>query len=91
MQVKRTLRIFVSNTAKDQPWQLEMAAAENVAGGGSAPDVDAASARQGGPSGPGGLLDKGDGIASWVLRVEGRVLDVSVQPEPADNSLATIG
>ncbi|GMK59398.1 hypothetical protein CspeluHIS016_0800040 [Cutaneotrichosporon spelunceum] len=47
-RIKRTLRMFVSNTAHDQPWQE----------GGKEVDTDS-----------------GAGVAGWVLRIEGRLLD----------------
>ncbi|RSH93276.1 SWI/SNF complex component snf12 [Saitozyma podzolica] len=62
IRVKRTLRVFVSNTTHDQPWQVEAKSQET---GGDVsmetkPDVD---------------LKAGKGIAGWVLRVDGRLLD----------------
>lgn len=57
-QIKRTVRVFLSNTAHDQPWQAEQSEAE---GGTRGMAVDIAS---------------GKGIAGWVLRIEGRLLDV---------------
>jgi hypothetical protein len=69
--------VFVSNTAHDQPWQVEAKSQET---GGDVsmetkPDVD---------------LKAGKGIAGWVLRVDGRLLDVSACAEFADGSLATL-
>jgi len=75
-QVKRTLRVFLSNTAHDQEWQKDhdqkektaAAAAAEAEGGGKAEDVK-----------PQAQVDvnQGKGIPGWVLRVEGRLIDVS--------------
>lgn len=62
-QVKRTLRLFLSNTCANQPWQKEAAAAE--------------------ASGSNSASTASDGIPSWTLRIEGRLL------EPAFRSRAT--
>lgn len=53
-QTKRTLRVFISNLASDQPSQLQSDADED--------NVD---------------LGTG-GAPSWTLRIEGRLLDVSI-------------
>ncbi|CAO1631555.1 unnamed protein product [Sympodiomycopsis kandeliae] len=50
-KVKRTLRVFLSNTCANQPWQKEAA------------NADSASA------------STSDGIPSWTLRIEGRLLE----------------
>ncbi|TXT12853.1 hypothetical protein VHUM_01254 [Vanrija humicola] len=50
-RIKRTLRVFLSNTVHDQPWQLAKK---------DASDVD---------------VNTGKGVAGWVLRIEGRLLD----------------
>jgi SWI/SNF-related matrix-associated actin-dependent regulator of chromatin subfamily D len=73
-QVKRTLRVFLSNTAHDQEWQKEhdlktkAAAAEAVeAETGVKPEEK-----------PQVDINQGKGIPGWVLRVEGRLIDVSL-------------
>jgi hypothetical protein len=63
LQTKRTLRIFVSNTAYNQPWQTQ-ANTDGVAAaldGSAKPEINA---------------ETGEGIPGWTLRVEGRLLDV---------------
>lgn len=70
-RVKRTLRVFLSNTVHDQAWQVgeekekkegdvEMTEGTDE----KKDDVD---------------LNTGKGVAGWVLRIEGRLLDVSAQ------------
>jgi len=76
VQVKRNLRIFISNTTHDQTWQNELSNAEK------------ANANPGSPSKQGDAKDQngkevemdvttGKGIPGWVMRIEGRLLDVS--------------
>ncbi|WWD20275.1 hypothetical protein CI109_104751 [Kwoniella shandongensis] len=109
-RVKRTLRVFISNTAHDQPWQKEQPAAEAVpttstepTGEGETPvsTADAAAAAAPPPPattedvtmtenetkptvpvagsnaqlGEGVDINSGKGVAGWVLKVEGRLLD----------------
>ncbi|WVQ79223.1 hypothetical protein IAT38_001319 [Cryptococcus sp. DSM 104549] len=98
-RVKRTLRVYVSHTAHDQPWQKEEAAAaaglvadgaapaEGAAAGveGAAPGADVAMADVAAPTtataaetkNVSGEVDvnSGKGVAGWILKVEGRLLD----------------
>jgi hypothetical protein len=67
-QVKRTLRVFVSNTAHDQQWQRDMESTTEQ------PDVNT-----------------GKGIAGWVLRVEGRLLDVRIHVLRVINRMRCVG
>lgn len=75
-QVKRTLRVFLSNTAHDQEWQKDhdqkektAAAAAAEAEGGVKPEDMKPQAQVD--------VNQGKGIPGWVLRVEGRLIDVS--------------
>lgn len=63
--------MFVSNTTHDQAWQKESDA--NAATG----SAQAGAAAGAGPSQNNIDLESGKGIAGWVLRIEGRLLDVS--------------
>ncbi|KAK8849647.1 hypothetical protein IAR55_004982 [Kwoniella newhampshirensis] len=110
-RVKRTLRVFISNTAHDQPWQKEQehapSAAENAlltttenGGEGETPALaDTTESAAAAPTaedivmaesavkptlpaeGTNGQLDvgvdvnTGKGVAGWVLKIEGRLLD----------------
>lgn len=60
------IRVFVSNTAHDQAWQKEASAAASNSTGAAVPGTDGVD------------MDSGSGIAGWVLRIEGRLLDVSI-------------
>ncbi|KAK4688672.1 SWI/SNF-related matrix-associated actin-dependent regulator of chromatin subfamily D, partial [Tremellales sp. Uapishka_1] len=113
-RVKRTLRVFVSNTAHDQPWQTEYVQGEEESTPGPStstpmsPSITASVPQDAGgaatgtsamavedvnmadisaPPQPSGGIPKeallgkdvdvntGKGIAGWVLRIEGRLLD----------------
>ncbi|ODN72925.1 hypothetical protein L202_08340 [Cryptococcus amylolentus CBS 6039] len=87
-RVKRALRVFVSNTAHDQDWQKELdAAAAGLAPTGEASasraEGDKAEKAEGDvtmedPSAPKKKevdVSNGDGIAGWILKIEGRLLD----------------
>ena len=64
-KVKRTLRVFLSNTAHDQEWQRQQEVK---------PEGDDAAA----PPQPKAVdMEHGKNTPGWVLRVEGRLLDVS--------------
>lgn len=104
-RVKRTLRVFLSNTVHNQPWQTgaggaekdgdvqmgeekkaegdNKAGAENKEGGeGDAAKKDGQAENKGEGSStaaapPGVDVKTGKGVAGWVLRIEGRLLDVS--------------
>nr|ODN80287.1 hypothetical protein L203_05875 [Cryptococcus depauperatus CBS 7841] len=76
-RVKRTLRVFISNTAHDQTWQNELDAtteadAENnentFAREGVAAENEAAKRNE-------VDINTGKGIAGWTLKIEGRLLD----------------
>lgn len=75
LQVKRTLRVFISNTAHDQEWQKQHddQAAPQAAEG------DQSGQQTAKPQAPAPVpdLDSGKNIPGWVLRVEGRLIDVS--------------
>ncbi|WVR08081.1 hypothetical protein IAU60_005127 [Kwoniella sp. DSM 27419] len=98
-RVKRTLRVFVSNTAHDQPWQRASAQAQEGEAGtaatsgaaeaaSAAPDADVTmalpdtAAADSMAEAAGSVVkaeevdvNTGKGIAGWVLKVEGRLLD----------------
>ncbi|KAK6908486.1 hypothetical protein I203_102488 [Kwoniella mangroviensis CBS 8507] len=105
IRVKRTLRVFISNTAHDQEWQKAQAepapepaptaaegapAAENgkekKEGDGDVSMTDAAPVAAAGAVppqqesktetlGPDVDVNTGKGIAGWVMKIEGRLLD----------------
>jgi SWI/SNF-related matrix-associated actin-dependent regulator of chromatin subfamily D len=68
--VKRTLRVFLSNTAHDQEWQKQQEAKPEGA-------VDGEGAAAPPPQPQAVDMDNGKNIPGWLLRVEGRLLDVS--------------
>ncbi|SAM82350.1 uncharacterized protein UBRO_04655 [Ustilago bromivora] len=79
-KIKRTLRIFLSNTCANQPFQL----AEKQKAKESGANAAAASAETGeaGDVKAEGATDSGDGkeedaVPSWTLRIEGRLLEPS--------------
>jgi SWI/SNF-related matrix-associated actin-dependent regulator of chromatin subfamily D len=77
--VKRNLRVFISNTAHDQTWQNELAD--------SKPQEEGAADQEK----KNGEMDvnTGKGIPGWVMRIEGRLLDVSYVHQHANrNSLS---
>lgn len=74
-RIKRTLRVFLSNTAHDQAWQREEKEGENKGEDASMADGE----KKDGESEEKKDVDvnTGKGVAGWVLRIEGRMLDVS--------------
>ncbi|GHJ86730.1 hypothetical protein NliqN6_3132 [Naganishia liquefaciens] len=56
VRIKRTMRVYISNTAYNQAWQKD----EEVAAGKEPMSVN---------------VETGDGIPSWNLKIEGRLLD----------------
>jgi hypothetical protein len=56
-QTRRTLRVFLSHSVTNQPWQTQAAT--------GTPD-----------------FETGQGIPSWSLRVDGRILDVRLPDIP---------
>lgn len=102
-RVKRTLRVFLSNTVHNQPWQTggatekdgdvqmseeKKAEGENKEGGekkegeGDAGKKEGEGEKKGEGSSTAGVppgvdVKTGKGVAGWVLRIEGRLLDVS--------------
>ncbi|ORY34769.1 putative chromatin remodeling-related protein [Naematelia encephala] len=60
VRVKRSLRVFISNTAHHQTWQDDASGRSQEQNGDSTQNVD---------------VNTGKGIPGWVLRVEGRLLD----------------
>lgn len=100
-RVKRTLRVFLSNTVHNQPWQTgssgeekdgdvqmgeeKKAEGENKEGenkeGGDGETKEGEENKAEGSStaaAPTGVdVKTGNGVAGWVLRIEGRLLDVS--------------
>lgn len=99
-RVKRTLRVFLSNTVHDQPWQTgssgekdgdvkmgeekkaedESKEGENKEGGEGEKKEGEENKAEGSSTGgapPGVDVKTGKGVAGWVLRIEGRLLDVS--------------
>lgn len=99
-RVKRTLRVFLSNTVHNQPWQTgssgekdgdvqmgeekktdgENKEGENKEGGeGEKKEGEENKAEGSSTAGapPGVDVKTGNGVAGWVLRIEGRLLDVS--------------
>lgn len=73
--MKRTLRVFISNTAHDQEWQK--AEDEKAKQDQGTDDATAAQPPAQPPTTTTVDMDNGKNIPGWVLRVEGRVLDVS--------------
>ncbi|KAL7425133.1 SWI/SNF and RSC complex subunit Ssr3 [Cryptotrichosporon argae] len=76
-RVRRSLRVFISNTAHHQTWQagedVEMGAAEAQAAG-----SDSAKGESIGGEGSAEAkadLASGKGVPGWVLRIEGRLVD----------------
>lgn len=111
-RIKRTLRVFLSNTVHDQPWQLakkDAGGENNPAVPATAPPAEGEKAADGDVTMAEGEVKKegegeaakeatteekkedeadaavpptvdvntGKGVAGWVLRIEGRLLDVS--------------
>ncbi|CAO1631884.1 unnamed protein product [Parajaminaea phylloscopi] len=83
-KIKRTLRIFLSNTCANQPFQrLEQAAqlaAQQRGGQDASAEGTATPAATGDPSSstaPDGRIPSETEIPSWTLRVEGRLLEPS--------------
>ncbi|WFD33103.1 non-specific serine/threonine protein kinase [Malassezia sp. CBS 17886] len=89
-KVKRTLRVFISNTCANQPFQLAERAAKTDPAAGDAADVAVGEAGDAATDGKGGLhtttpgagaegVEGGDQntAPSWTLRIEGRLLDPS--------------
>lgn len=74
--MKRTLRVFLSNTAHDQEWQKEHDQKETGEDG--QPSTSTAGEVKAEPSEAKVDVDNGKGIPGWVLRVEGRLVDVSL-------------
>ncbi|OWT38076.1 hypothetical protein J008_04410 [Cryptococcus neoformans] len=81
-RVKRVLRVFISNTAHDQDWQKALDASAGSAVGGDYstgprenPGQDAIIADGGVMKNNEPDLNTGKGIAGWILKVEGRLLD----------------
>jgi SWI/SNF-related matrix-associated actin-dependent regulator of chromatin subfamily D len=72
-QVKRTLRVFLSNTAHDQTWQKEHDLKEKAAAA-EAQEAETGVKAEEKPVD----INQGKGIPGWVLRVEGRLIDVSI-------------
>ncbi|WVF68489.1 hypothetical protein IAT40_003256 [Kwoniella sp. CBS 6097] len=87
-RVKRTIRVFISNTAHDQPWQKgqvdgdkkEGVAAQTGDGdvtmggeGSNSPVVSTSQPRKDQLEGVD--VNTGQGIAGWVMKIEGRLLD----------------
>nr|XP_018260323.1 uncharacterized protein I303_07241 [Kwoniella dejecticola CBS 10117]OBR82481.1 hypothetical protein I303_07241 [Kwoniella dejecticola CBS 10117] len=74
-RVKRTLRVYISNTAHDQPWQKSESQAE--ANAASAPNAESAeNANSSEEKNETGVdVNTGKGIAGWVMKIEGRLLD----------------
>ena len=72
MQCKRTLRIFLSHSVQNQPWQ------RTAAGDSSEPTVN---------------FETGEGVPSWTFRIQGKLLDVSIQlyPQLCLTSLSAVG
>lgn len=85
LQLKRTLRIFLSNTCANQPFQKEELAAilamqrglDPVAQGSSTPGAEGGdSAKPGEPSTNGAASSSSEAdLPSWNLRIEGRLLE----------------
>lgn len=67
-RIKRTLRVFLSNTAHDQAWQKENGEGEAKVDG----------SNEGEKKEDGVDVNTGKGVAGWVMRIEGRMLDVSL-------------
>jgi SWI/SNF-related matrix-associated actin-dependent regulator of chromatin subfamily D len=79
-QVKRTLRVFLSNTAHDQEWQKEHDQKEKATAAAAASALEAEEGIKTEDVKPQAQVDvnQGKGIPGWVLRVEGRLIDVSL-------------
>jgi SWI/SNF-related matrix-associated actin-dependent regulator of chromatin subfamily D len=87
------LRVFISNTAHDQPWQnaeamlngeSQMSAAgtplpftTSLSGGNASLSIAGTSGAAGMQIGEGVDVATGKGIAGWNLKIEGRLIDVS--------------
>lgn len=76
--MKRTLRVFLSNTVHDQEWQKQQEAKPEGEGaeGTEGQNGAAAAPTEAKPVD----MENGKNIPGWVLRVEGRLLDVSSCP-----------
>lgn len=84
LQVPRILRLFVSNTAHDQLWQKELDEKARQAASGQAGDVSMGDASASTPASmpqpqtaPAVDLHTGKGVAGWVLKIQGRLIEVS--------------
>lgn len=70
--MKRTLRVFLSNTVHNQEWQKQQEAKPEGAEGAGGQDGAVAPIQSKTVD-----MENGKNIPGWVLRVEGRLLDVS--------------
>lgn len=80
-RIKRTLRVFISNTVHDQAWQTgEKGEDGEVLKEKKAEEPKAEDAEGNGEETKDGVdINTGKGVAGWVLRIEGRLLDVSAR------------
>mgnify|MGYP001759628593 FL=1 len=79
-KVKRTLRIFLSNTCANQPFQVEeKEKSQRDADAADADDADGGDEEDGAtaPAAEGKSAAPSSDVPSWTLRIEGRLLDPS--------------